>query len=68
MEKGMIHYEKIGCIDQQDVKLEIFHRVDQAGYPGNKIGIPIIDVNAHILIGYDREKVFEFYGLNEGSV
>lgn len=56
-------------IEQQDVKLEIFPRVDQAGYPRNKIGIPIIDVNAHILIGYDREKVLEFYGqFSEGSV
>lgn len=56
-------------IDQQEVKLEIFSRVDQVGYPRNRIVIPIIDVNAHILVGYDREKVLELYRQHsEGAV
>ena len=48
-------------IDQNDVKMEIFPRVDKAGHQRNKIVIPIVDVNAHILVGYEKEKVLELY-------
>ena len=52
-------------IDRQDVKMEIFPRIDQAGHPRNKIVIPIIDVNGVILVGYDREKVLGHYYLDK---
>jgi hypothetical protein len=56
-------------IDQQEVQQELFPRIDRAGYPRNGIVIPVIDVNAHILVGYDREKVLELYHRpSEGEV
>ncbi|MGD9010276.1 MAG: hypothetical protein PVG41_20295 [Desulfobacteraceae bacterium] len=48
-------------IDKQEAKMEIFPRIDAAGYKRNQIAIPIIDVNGHIIIGYEPEKTFALY-------
>lgn len=48
-------------IDKPEIKQEIFPRIDAAGYKRNQIVIPIIDVNGHILIGYEPEKIMAFY-------
>jgi hypothetical protein len=48
-------------IDKPEVKQEIFPRVDAAGHKRNQIVIPIIDVNGHILVGYEPEKVLALY-------
>lgn len=48
-------------IDQQDIKMEIFPRLDAAGHPRNQIVIPIIDVNGHILVGYELDKILNYY-------
>ena len=48
-------------IDRQEVKMEIFPRVDAAGHKRNQIVIPIIDVNGHILVGYELDKIRKFY-------
>ena len=48
-------------IDTLEVKQEIFPRVDAAGHKRNQIVIPIIDVNGHILVGYEPEKVLALY-------
>ena len=48
-------------IDQPDAQQEIFARIDAAGLDRNHISIPIIDVNANILIGYEPEKILKIY-------
>lgn len=48
-------------IDQQEVKMEIFPRVDAAGHKRNQIVIPIVDVNGHILVGYELDKILQYY-------
>jgi arsenate reductase-like glutaredoxin family protein len=48
-------------IDKHEVKMEIFPRIDAAGHNRNRISIPIVDVNGHILIGYEPEKILAFY-------
>ena len=48
-------------IDKQDVKMEIFPRVDAAGHSRNQIVLPIVDVNGHILVGYELEKILGYY-------
>ena len=50
-------------IDKPEVQGEIFPRIDAAGIDHNRISIPIIDVNGHILIGYEREKILNLYRL-----
>ena len=52
-------------IDQADVQQEISPRIDAAGYSRNQISIPIVDVNGHILIGYEPEKIMAFYQSQE---
>ncbi len=48
-------------IDKPEVQAEIFGRIDEAGLDRNRISIPIIDVNANILIGYEHDKILKFY-------
>ena len=48
-------------IDKQEVKMEIFRRIDAAGHKRNQIIIPIVDVNGNILIGYEPEKILQLY-------
>jgi arsenate reductase-like glutaredoxin family protein len=48
-------------IDKNEVKMEIFPRIDAAGHKRNQISIPIVDVNGHILIGYEPDKILELY-------
>ncbi len=48
-------------IDEPDVKKEAFERVEAAGYPRNQVVIPIVDVNGHIVVAYQAEKIFAFY-------
>jgi arsenate reductase-like glutaredoxin family protein len=48
-------------IDSPDVQGEIFPRIDAAGLDRNRLSIPIIDVNGHILIGYELEKILNLY-------
>jgi arsenate reductase-like glutaredoxin family protein len=48
-------------IDKQEIQKEIFPRIDAAGHKRNRISIPIIDVNGHILIGYEPEKILTLY-------
>jgi arsenate reductase-like glutaredoxin family protein len=48
-------------IDSPDVQGEIFARIDAAGLDRHRISIPIIDVNGHILIGYELEKILNLY-------
>ncbi len=48
-------------IDKPEVQKEIFPRIDAAGHNRNRISIPIVDVNGHILIGYEPEKILALY-------
>jgi arsenate reductase-like glutaredoxin family protein len=48
-------------IDQPEVQAEIFARIDAAGLDRNRTSIPIVDVNANILIGYEPEKILKLY-------
>ena len=48
-------------IDKQEIQMEIFPRIDAAGHKRNRISIPIVDVNGHILIGYEPDKIFALY-------
>lgn len=48
-------------IDKPDVQGEIFPRIDAAGLDRRRLSIPIIDVNGHILIGYEPEKILNLY-------
>ena len=45
--------------------MEIFPRVDAAGHSRNIIGLPIVDVNGHILVGYEPEKILEYYNSDD---
>jgi arsenate reductase-like glutaredoxin family protein len=48
-------------IEEQEVQRKIFSRIDAAGLDRNRIVIPIVDVNGHILIGYEPDKIIELY-------
>lgn len=48
-------------IDKHEVQMEIFPRIDAAGHKRNRISIPIVDVNGHILIGYEPDKILALY-------
>jgi len=48
-------------IDEPDVKKEIFLRIEEAGLSTDHIVVPIVDVNGHIVIGYQAEKILALY-------
>lgn len=48
-------------IDKPEVKEEIYPRLDAAGFSRYHFSIPVVDVNGHIVIGYQREKILAFY-------
>jgi len=48
-------------IDKQEVKMEIFPRIDAAGHKRNQLVIPIVDVNGNILLGYEPDKILQLY-------
>ena len=59
--KKIIYSTCFENIDLQEVKMESFPRVDAAGHPRNQIVIPIVDVNGHILAGYELDKILKYY-------
>lgn len=49
-------------MDEPDVKKEILERIEKVGYSRNPIVLPIIEVNGHIVIGYQPDRISALYG------